>query len=104
MGSVADEKFRDLDRSVSGSYLFVWLFIITVLAVPCSPISNTACTNTIFIFHRHTLKPPKKVITFYNEKYFSCFKRDKITLRCLAIVSSRNEVLVLSTFGTRMEA
>lgn len=44
---------------------------------------------------------------FYNEKYFVFFiilKEDKITLRCLAIVSSRKEVLVLSTFGTRIEA
>ena len=45
LGVVADEKFIDFERWTSGSYLPQFPWIVTVLAVPCSPINNTACNN-----------------------------------------------------------
>lgn len=41
-GVVAEEKLRLLPMWVSGSYFDIQLLMITVLAVPCSPISKTA--------------------------------------------------------------
>lgn len=41
-GVVAEEKLRLLPMWTSGSNLDMKLLIITVLAVPCSPISKTA--------------------------------------------------------------
>lgn len=44
-GVVADEKLKLLLNLNSGSKLFVYPFIITVLAVPCSPITVKKITN-----------------------------------------------------------
>lgn len=41
-GVVAEEKLRLLPMWTSGSYLDMKLLMMTVLAVPCSPISKTA--------------------------------------------------------------
>jgi len=45
MGVEADEKLKLLLRCMSGSCLDMLPLIMTVLAVPCSPISNTACVR-----------------------------------------------------------
>lgn len=44
-GSVADEKFKLLLKCCSRSYLDMYPLIMTVFAVPCSPISRTACAQ-----------------------------------------------------------
>lgn len=44
-GSVADEKFKHFDKCCSGSYFFTYALIMTVFAVPCSPVSKTACNR-----------------------------------------------------------
>ena len=70
-GVVAEEKLSALVACVSGSYLtFMYPFTITVLAVPCSPISRTAFSCR-----------PKKATVFNLQSKKLCKKQNASNFR-----------------------
>lgn len=74
MGVEAEEKLKLLLRWTSGSFLAMLPLIITVFAVPCSPISNTAWENKHFSFYYKKLF--LHVIKYHNTNC-KCYERPK---------------------------
>ena len=56
IGVEAEEKLKDLKRCFSGLYLEAYPLTITVLAVPCSPITSTALSCLAMVSMRKVVQ------------------------------------------------